>query len=50
MWLQSCVIHAQFVAGLFIMATVGVFREIVLEVSADLVRECPGLSMDVGRY
>ena len=26
-----------------------VFREVVLEVSADLVRECPGLALDVGK-
>ena len=28
----------------------GVFREIELEVSADLVRKCPGLALDVGMY
>ena len=32
------------------MAGAGGFRELVLEVSADLVRDCPGLSMDVGKY
>ena len=26
-----------------------VFRELILEVSADLVRECPGLALDVGK-
>ena len=30
------------------MAANDIMREIELELSADLVRDCPGLSMDVG--